>query len=105
MSANISGTTISMTRGDTVRVAINFVEYIPIEGDLIEFGVKEAYDDIDCLFTKQVPIDSLVLQIDPEDTKDLDFGTYVYDIQLTMTDGTVDTFITKAKLRIMEEVV
>ena len=53
---------------------------------------------------KDIPIDTLTLTLLPEDTKDLSFGKYVYDIQLTKADGTVDTFITKATIKITEEV-
>ena len=38
------------------------------------------------------------------DTADLNFGKYVYDIQLTKANGKVDTFITKATLKLSEEV-
>jgi uncharacterized membrane protein YkoI len=46
----------------------------------------------------------MILTIEPEDTQDLDFGTYVYDIQITLADGTVDTFIADAKFNIGVEV-
>jgi hypothetical protein len=44
------------------------------------------------------------LVINPEDTKNLAFSSYVYDIELTKEDGTVDTFIDRAKIKITEEV-
>lgn len=44
------------------------------------------------------------LVLNPDDTKDLDFGTYVYDIQLQKTTGEVYTFITKSYLTLTEEV-
>ena len=37
-------------------------------------------------------------------TADLNFGKYVYDIQLTKANGKVDTFISKAILKLSEEV-
>lgn len=105
----ISGTTITMTRGDTARISVNITDsegeiYIPGEGDKIRFAAKQNYTDASTLILIDVPIDSLVFTINPEDTKGLAFGTYVYDIELTKEDGTVDTFITKAKLKITEEV-
>lgn len=42
----------------------------------------------------------MILELEPSDTKTFDFGTYVYDIQITFSDGTVDTFITEASLKI-----
>ena len=45
-----------------------------------------------------------MLHLEPNDTKTLDVGEYVYDIQLTTSDGDVDTFIAMAKLILTEEV-
>lgn len=71
MSYNITGTTITLTRGDTF---------------------------------KDIPIDTMMLTLEPQDTADLNFGKYVYDIQLTKANGKVDTFISKAILKLSEEV-
>lgn len=111
----INGTKITMTRGDTLRVKVNMMmddrEYTPGEYDEIRFAAKrnkynsdktDYYDD-EPLIMVTIPNDTLILQLDPEDTKDLWFGTFVYDIQLTMEDGTVDTFIS-GKLVLTEEV-
>ena len=46
--------------------------------------------------------DEIVFKIKPEDTKDLDFGEYVFDIE--MKDGdTVTTFVV-GRFKIMQEV-
>lgn len=109
MSYSITGTTITLTRGDTFEALVSATKkdgtpYIPVEGDVIRFAMKENYDDARPLLVKEIPIDTLTLTLHPEDTKDLSFGKYVYDIQLTKADGTVDTFITKATIKITEEV-
>lgn len=116
MSSVIKGTSITLTRGDTLRVKINIFlnkeEYIPTSGDSIRFAVKHPimnskqtdYRDLEPLLIKQIPYDTLILELQPADTKSLDFGTYVYDIQITFEDGTVDTFITEASLKITPEV-
>jgi hypothetical protein len=48
----------------------------------------------------------MLLRLEAEETKLLTAGwvPYVYDIQITMEDGTVDTFIDRAKLIVTEEV-
>ena len=46
----------------------------------------------------------MILRLESGDTKDFRFGTYAYDIQITMADGTVDTFISD-KLHLQPEVV
>ena len=100
---------IVMTRGDTLRVHIDIVdnagnEYIPCEGDQIRFALKKNYNDLKALIIKDIPIDTCILHLESKDTKYLEQpSVYVYDIQLTMSDGTVDTFIS-SKLELIEEV-
>lgn len=106
----INGTTITMTRGDTLRATISIMdadgeEYVPVNGDSIRFAMKKNYSDSSVMLKKDIPIDTLILYLAPEDTKNLRMPqTYVYDIQLTHANGDIDTFIANAKLSIIEEV-
>ena len=105
----IKKTAITLTRGDTLKAQISITDkegnpYEPKEGDTVRFAMKKEYSDEDVLIFKEIPMDTLILTLEPEDTKELDFGTYVYDIQLTTAAGEVDTFITKASLTLTEEV-
>ena len=44
------------------------------------------------------------LTLNPADTKSLDFGTYLYDVQITFAEsGDVLTYIEKAKLKLTWE--
>lgn len=109
MSYNISGTTITLTRGDTFTANVTITQpdgtaYLPVAGDHIRFAMKSSFEESTPLLTKDIPIDTMTLVIKPEDTKPLDFKQYVYDIELTKASGEVDTFITKAKIKITEEV-
>lgn len=109
MSFKVRNNTIYLTRGDTFRATISIfnpdgTSYTPIEGDSIRFAMKENVDDEECLINRDIPIDTMMLVIYPEDTKELDYGNYVYDIQLTKADGDVDTFITASKLKLTYEV-
>lgn len=110
MSVRIRKNTIIMTRGDTLNIKLTISDangepYTPIANDSIRFALKKHYDDEECLIIKDIPIDTLTLRLESSDTKQLEQpGNYVYDIQLTMTDGTVDTIIPKATLVIEEEV-
>lgn len=105
---SIEGTKITLTRGDTFRAQVNIMEgeaaYTPEAGDSIRFALKKSYSDAEPLILKSIPTDSLVLLIEPEDTKTLPFGNYVYDIELTKANGDVITFICKAKFKLTEEV-
>ena len=108
MSYNISGTNITLTRGDTFQALIELTgpsdnPYIPSAGDVIRFAAKKSYNDEEPSILKDIPIDTMTLTLNPADTKNLEFTTYVYDIQITKATGEVDTFI-KGKLKLTEEV-
>lgn len=97
----INGTNILLTRGDTLMLQLSLTKngepYIPQEGDRIRFALKQKYTDPDeeVKVVRSIPIDTLILKIEPEDTKNLVMGkTYVYDIEMTDSNGVVDTFIT-----------
>lgn len=106
---SVKGDRITLTRGDTLKLTVTILNedgtvYTPEEGDIIRFAMKKDYYDGTPLILKVIPNDTLVLCLEPSDTKHLDFGKYVYDIQLTNGAGEVDTFITKASLILTEEV-
>lgn len=100
MSHSISGNDITLTRGDSLFLQLSLTKngqaYTPAEGSSIRFAMKAKYSDPDTavVLQKNVPIDALLLEIKPEDTKELQMKkTYVYDIQLTDENDKVDTFI------------
>jgi len=102
---SITGTTIKMTRGDTFIATISLKQgnstYTPVAGDVIRFYLgykrltadRSAYATEGAIITKEVDISDMTLRLDPEDTKGLGFGTYVYDLEMTFADGRVDTFV------------
>jgi len=110
MSATVQGTTISLTKGDTLRVAVHLVnkdtqlEYTPAPGDSLRFAMKKRYSDEECVLLKDIDIETLELHLEPSDTSDLQVGRYVYDIQLTFENGDVDTVIPRAQFNLLEEV-
>ena len=109
MSYAVSGSTITMTRGDTFSASVvihnpDGSEYRPKTGDKVRFAVKKKVSDSNVLLIKNIPISTMKLVIEPNDTKMLEFGKYIYDMQLTTAEGVVDTFITTATLNITEEV-
>lgn len=109
MSYSVKGKTITLTRGDSFAADIGIVQpngdpYIPSEGDKVRFAMKKNAKDKEVLILRDIPIETMRLVLYPEDTKDLEFGNYVYDIQLTKSTGEVDTFITKSILVLTEEV-
>lgn len=110
MSLKINGTTISLTRGDTLKILVDIrnpdgTSYIPVQGDSIRFAMKKDYKREEVVLMKNIPTDTLLLKLDPEDTEMLPQPSeYVYDIELTHVNGDVDTFIDKAVFKLTEEV-
>lgn len=99
MSYSVSKNKIVMTRGDTAifKIAIDYTKtgepYVPEEGDEIRFTLKRYLSDRNALIVKNVSMDTMMLTIDPEDTDNLMFGRYYYDMKLIKTNGKTDTFI------------
>lgn len=116
MSSNVNGNKITLTRGDTLRLKVSITkdgeEYTPVDGDVVRFALKHRdknadnteFIDENPLINKEIPIDTMILELEPSDTKSLGFNTYAYDIEITFEDGTVDTFITNAPFKLTEEV-
>ena len=105
----IDGTTITMTRGDTLSLTVNIYDqeghaYAPDPGDAIRFAMKKDYEDAEPLIIKSIDPADFQLIVEPEDTKALEYGRYVYDIELTTASGVVDTFIANAVLKLTREV-
>ena len=101
---------ITLTRGDSFYATVSIKdkdtgeEYIPVEGDKVRFALKRRYGDKQPLILKDIPIDTLLLYIEPVDTKPLSFDDYCYDIELTTSEGDVDTFIWEKRFTIAKEV-
>ena len=119
MAYIIEGTKIFLTRGDTFQAEITIYQndsetevYTPEVGDKVRFALKRdkmtsgdrEFVDKQPLILKNIPIDTMILELEPEDTKGLDFGTYAYDIELESASGLVSTFIADATLVLTREV-
>lgn len=112
----ISGNEISLTRGDSFYCEVGIVKddepYTPQEGDTVRFYLKRdtlnppktEYADKKPIVTKEIPTDTMILHLAPEDTKGLAFGHYVYDCEITFANGDVDTFINRESFTLLGEV-
>lgn len=100
---------IKLTRGDTARLTVPIInlanngEYTMESGDILYFTVKKTAKDTDFLFQKSVT-GSNSIHIKPEDTANLSFGKYKYDVQLTTATGDVYTVIEPSTFEVMEEI-
>lgn len=116
---NVSDTKIAITRGDSGYITINVLmgddtPYILQEGDSIHIQVRDKANDGTLLFeglieeiehVKEEGIEiEHVWYIRPEDTMNLNVGSYVWDAQLNLSNGDVFTFIPKSTFKITDEV-
>lgn len=103
---SISNKTIKITRGDsgvftlTVKQGDSDYDYT---NDTVIFTVKKNTNTDEVLIQKTIQYGEDVI-IMPEDTRDLAYGDYVYDVQLTTVGGYVDTIITPNKFTVTPEV-
>nr|DAG31895.1 MAG TPA: hypothetical protein [Caudoviricetes sp.] len=99
---------IYLTRGDSASIQLKITQvdddtdYTPEDGDVITFSLKKDPTQSKTLLSKTLSNETLV--INPEDTNNLAYGRYVYDIQLTKKDGTVQTIIPPHIFKLDKEV-
>ncbi len=86
-----------------VEMLIDDEVYTPVNGDRVRFAMKQSYASSKVLIDKAIPTDTLILKLNPSDTKKYAFGTYVYDIEITFSNGDVDTFI-RGEIELLPEV-
>lgn len=102
----ITGTNISMTRGDSESITVTCSEPFAA-GDTVYMTVREdAESDIQFqkIVTEFGEKGEAVIPIEHADTEGMDFGDYVYDIQLTRADGRVRTLIKPSRFTLTEEI-
>lgn len=92
---------IYITRGDTMTLIViptlDGEAYTPNAEDKFRFALALGYRNgngaSQLVMTKDIPVDTLTFTLSPEETKKLVYPEYVYDVELTHADGSVDTFI------------
>lgn len=105
MSFKIENDVIRLTRGDTAQFVITPYNsdgsiYELKDGDIVTFTVKKSTSDTQVIIQKI----GLEVEITPEETSGLNYGTYKYDVQMTFAEGRVDTFIGPGDFVLTEEV-
>ena len=77
------------------------------DADSAVLSVRKSRDedvDNDNPILLQIPLKNGRFHICSEDTKDMDFGNYSYDVQVTFSDGRINTVIGPNIFRILPEV-
>ncbi len=99
---------IKLTRGDTAILRLNVTDtstgnaHELTDGDVAVLTVKAS--TMTDVVTIQKALRGGVFVITPDDTAHLEYGTYRYDVQITMADGAVYTVIAPARFTLTEEV-
>lgn len=99
--------TKELTRGDTGMYSVSLfdesgAEYVPDETETLTFYLmKKDCDDVsEALLVKDIPTDTMQLELEPQDTENLATGTYAYRIKLIDEFGHKYTVI-KSKLKLI----
>lgn len=98
---------IYMTRGDSAVFHLDILDpssnpYDIPNGTSLLFTVKSDTETTAIMLQKSV-IDGNIT-INPADTSALDYGDYVYDVQMVLPDGYTSTIISPSLFRLMQEV-
>jgi hypothetical protein len=108
----ITGTKIAMVRGDSETLTVRLFDeegaQVNFEtGDTVYFTVRYELGDTETAIQKVITgftDGEAVVELDPGDTSDLYFRTYVYDIQWNNSEGQVKTIVPASDFKILAEV-
>lgn len=103
----VDNNNISMIRGDSgvFIITITDTNGTPVEltdGDGLTFTLRRTPRSPTIVLQKTITDGTLT--INPSDTQDMPFGSYVYDVELKRADGYTDTIIPPHEFCILEEV-
>lgn len=98
---------INLIRGDSGAFAISIVDTngSPValtDGDVLTFTLRRTPRSPTIVLQKTITDGTLT--INPSDTQDMPFGSYVYDVELKRADGYTDTIISPHEFLLLEEV-
>lgn len=102
----IKGTTVYHRRGDTGIILLDMlIDDTPFplrEGDKAVLTIKKNVRSSDFLLQKEA-IDGYFIFLH-EDTQDIPFGDYRYDVQVSLTEGQVITAVGPAVYKILPDI-
>ena len=95
-----------IVQGDTAIFDLNISDYNFVEGDVVYFTVKKSIKDKEYTLQKVVTEfnkNTAKFKLSKEDTN-IRAGNYIYDIQVSLQDGRVDTIVLPSKFEVIEGV-
>lgn len=98
---------IVIIRGDSAAFSIGVFDtdgnaVALTDGDVLTFTLRRTPRSPTIVLQKTITDGTLT--INPSDTQDMPFGSYVYDVELKRADGYVDTVIPPHEFLLLEEV-
>ena len=107
----ITGTNISMIRGDTEAMTVACTEdgvaRSFVTGDTVYFTVKKSVSVTEKILQKVITSftnGKALIDIRPSDTQSLDVKPYIYDIQVVFANSTKKTVLGPATFELTNEV-
>lgn len=100
---------ICLTRGDSARFAVDIINDITKEAytveptDTLKFTVKKAITDTTPKL-QIITVGENEFYLRPADTAGLDFGKYIYDVEVVTAGGDVYTVIEHTVFELTKEV-
>ena len=92
---------ITIINGDTGDFTLTVSNYELTDGDYLYFTVKKDINDEEPVISKEYTEfnkdGTCSIKLEVEDTKNLEPGSYLYDVQVNLSDGRVDTILGPCK--------
>lgn len=102
----IEDNVITFIQGDTGNFDLSLDNYILTDGDVAYFTIKKSIADTENVL--QVEVNSFENGIAKffldSSMTNIEAGRYVYDIEVSLSDGQVDTVIPPSKLKVLRGV-
>lgn len=105
---SVDNLNITLTRGDSAALELTFTgEDAPAAGDLVALALKPNPRVPEAKWEKTAEPDEehkVLFRFLPEDTQDLPFGTYWWDVRIFYSDGAVVTPVAPHRFNVVEVV-
>lgn len=97
---------MKMVRGDSEMIHVRCADAPFESGDIIEFSVRKKPKSERLIHETVTDFieGEAYIEISPSDTSSMEFGEYVYDIQLTRASGWVTTLVWTSPFKLETEV-
>ena len=97
--------TITIIKKDTASFDVSLDNHDFTDGDVVTFTVAPVVESEEPLLQKKVTEfnedGTCTINLLSSDTRDIEIGEYLYDVQVDLADGRVDTFLGPKKFKLL----